>query len=84
MHPTRPRLDVRPLSGKGSIHKKTMCCPITGELMWDPVTTCDGHTYERSAIGDWLTRSNTSPKTGAVLPVTMVFPNLNMRISIAR
>ena len=29
-------------------------CPITGELMEDPVTTADGHAYERAAIAQWL------------------------------
>lgn len=45
-------------------------CPITTEIMEDPVHAADGHTYERAAIEDWLIASNknTSPKTGAVLP----------------
>ena len=29
-------------------------CPITGELMKDPVTEPEGHTYEREAIMKWL------------------------------
>ena len=30
-------------------------CPITGELMNDPVSEPDGgHTYERSAIEKWI------------------------------
>ena len=31
-------------------------CPITGEVMEDPVTTADGHAYERAAIAQWLLR----------------------------
>lgn len=44
-------------------------CPITHEIMADPVIAGDGHTYERAAIEDWLLVRNmdTSPKTGAVL-----------------
>ena len=29
-------------------------CSITLEVMTDPVSTADGHVYERSAIEDWL------------------------------
>jgi hypothetical protein len=42
-------------------------CPITLELMRDPVFALDGHTYERAAIEDWFAQSkdgkSTSPKT---------------------
>ena len=31
-----------------------LCCPITLELMLDPVQTILGQTYEREAIEDWL------------------------------
>ncbi|KAI5079636.1 hypothetical protein GOP47_0005115 [Adiantum capillus-veneris] len=41
---------------------------ITHSLMQDPVITADGHSYERSAIEDWLKSHDTSPKTGEVLP----------------
>ena len=29
-------------------------CPITSEIMTDPVSTEDGFTYERAAITEWL------------------------------
>ena len=39
-------------------------CPITSNLMVDPVVAADGHTYEREAIEEWLRRGhNTSPLT---------------------
>ena len=38
-------------------------CPITGEVMEDPVTTADGHAYERAAIAQWLQAHDTSPVT---------------------
>eukprot|EP00928_Gymnodinium_smaydae_P065086 TRINITY_DN48283_c0_g1_i1.p1 TRINITY_DN48283_c0_g1~~TRINITY_DN48283_c0_g1_i1.p1 ORF type:complete len:269 (+),score=68.52 TRINITY_DN48283_c0_g1_i1:42-809(+) len=43
-------------------------CPITGELLMDPVATADGHVYERAAIERWLTQHETSPSTGSRLP----------------
>ena len=33
---------------------QTFICPITGDIMKDPVIGSDGHTYERSAIEQWL------------------------------
>lgn len=41
------------------------CCPITSRLMREPVTTSDGHTYEREAIETWLESHNTSPMAGS-------------------
>ena len=44
-------------------------CPITQDVMKDPVMLCDGHSYERKAIVDWLQRSsNRSPLTNETLP----------------
>jgi serine/threonine protein kinase len=42
-------------------------CPITQDVMKDPVMLMDGHTYERKAIEDWLKRSVRSPLTNEVL-----------------
>lgn len=36
-------------------------CPITRELMTDPVVDPDGNSYERSAIENWLQEHSTSP-----------------------
>lgn len=33
---------------------QSLQCPITGEVMLDPVVTTDGHTYEREAIQRYL------------------------------
>ena len=42
-------------------------CPITGEIMEDPVMTADGHAYDRDAIAQWLQSHDTSPITNAQL-----------------
>jgi len=48
---------------------RAFMCPITHELMRDPVSTVDGHVYERSAIEAWfLLGHRKSPMTGAPLP----------------
>jgi hypothetical protein len=36
-------------------------CPITLEMMTDPVIDPDGNSYERSAIEDWVKTHSTSP-----------------------
>lgn len=42
---------------------KPFICPITHEIMNEPVIDPDGYTYERSAIEIWLGRGETSPIT---------------------
>jgi hypothetical protein len=50
--------------------------------MRDPVVTCDGHSFEREAIGSWLATNDTSPLTGAVLRSKVLVPNHALRTSI--
>eukprot|EP00802_Teleaulax_amphioxeia_P010435 Tamp_10463.p1 GENE.Tamp_10463~~Tamp_10463.p1 ORF type:complete len:446 (-),score=71.79 Tamp_10463:584-1921(-) len=57
-------------------------CPITGEVLLDPVLAADGHTYSRAAIAKWLEQHQTSPFTGAQLPTTQLLPNHAMRKAI--
>ena len=57
-------------------------CPITTELMADPVMTTDGFTYERAAIERWLAGSNLSPITGMPLASTRLVPNLTAQRGI--
>ncbi|EOD25208.1 hypothetical protein EMIHUDRAFT_206382, partial [Emiliania huxleyi CCMP1516] len=54
-------------------------CPITTEVMVDPVMAADGHSYERSAIERWLATKSTSPLTGEELEFTRLFPNHTLR-----
>ena len=54
-------------------------CPITTELMRDPVSTLDGLTYERIAIETWLATNDTSPLTGEQLASKMLIPNFLAR-----
>jgi hypothetical protein len=61
---------------------ESFVCPITQEVMTDPVCTVDGHTYERSAITEWLRVRRTSPKTNLVLPSIQLTPNHSLRSAI--
>ena len=42
-------------------------CPISSDLMVDPVMCADGHCYDRACIEAWLADHDTSPLTGAPL-----------------
>jgi len=57
--------------------------PVTFEVMQDPVSTVDGHTYERSAVEQWFAQGkDTSPLTNAVLGSTALTPNITLRNAI--
>ncbi len=46
-----------------NIIESTLMCPITQEIMKDPVQGSDGQTYDRDAIVRWLNQKQTSPLT---------------------
>lgn len=54
-------------------------CPITHEILRDPVIAADGHSYERRAITHWLEQNDTSPMTGAVLGSRELYDNQALR-----
>eukprot|EP00268_Persea_americana_P038728 TRINITY_DN3833_c0_g1_i1.p1 TRINITY_DN3833_c0_g1~~TRINITY_DN3833_c0_g1_i1.p1 ORF type:complete len:700 (-),score=125.22 TRINITY_DN3833_c0_g1_i1:409-2508(-) len=55
-------------------------CPISLELMTDPVIITTGQTYDRSSIQKWLKAGNLScPKTGEKLKSTELIPNLALQ-----
>jgi len=57
-------------------------CPISHDIMHDPVICADGHSYERVNIERWLTKHNTSPRTGLQLPDNGLIPNHALRNAI--
>ena len=65
-----------------SDHPNWFLCPITMELMTDPVILSSGQTYERSAITAHLRRNNKDPVTNAKLRNKNVTPNMALRHSI--
>jgi hypothetical protein len=54
-------------------------CPISMEVMTDPVIAMDGNTYERPAIEQWLRANDTSPLTNETLPNKTLIPNRSLR-----
>ncbi|KAJ0439417.1 putative adaptor protein Cbl domain superfamily [Helianthus annuus] len=58
-------------------------CPITREVMVDPVETASGHTFERAAIEKWLADgSNFCPLTMIPLDKSSLRPNKTLKQSI--
>lgn len=55
-------------------------CPISLELMRDPVTVSTGQTYDRSSIESWVATGNTTcPVTRAPLTDFTLIPNHTLR-----
>lgn len=57
-------------------------CPITQDIMQDPVVAADGHTYERVALEAWLINHNTSPMTNQPLPHKQLTPSHTLKSMI--
>jgi U-box domain len=53
-------------------------CPITYELLREPVVALDGHTYEKSAIEKWLKSNHTSPRSGEIMEDSII-SNTNLK-----
>ncbi|XP_021291731.1 U-box domain-containing protein 16 isoform X2 [Herrania umbratica] len=59
-------------------------CPISLELMRDPVVVASGQTYDRESINHWIESGhNTCPKTGQTLAHISLIPNCALRNLIA-
>jgi hypothetical protein len=56
-------------------------CPISREVMENPVLASDGHVYERSQIESWLQEHDTSPMTNIAMRPE-VAPVLSLRSEI--
>ncbi|XP_041663784.1 WD repeat, SAM and U-box domain-containing protein 1-like [Cheilinus undulatus] len=69
----------------GSEAPDEFLCPITRELMKDPVIAADGYSYERESIESWIRGKNkTSPMTNLPLQTSMLTPNRSLKMAITR
>jgi U-box domain len=57
-------------------------CPLTMEMMKDPLFSKYGHTFERSAILEWLSKENSCPVTRQPLFPSMLIPHHALRLKI--
>ena len=58
-------------------------CPLSKQLMRDPVIAFDGNTYERVDIEAYLKQNNKSPVTGEEAEHSIVIPNNAIKKQIA-
>lgn len=63
-----PSMDFRPLPD-------ALYCPITCDLMYEPVIDSDGNTFEKVAVVDWIRVNGNSPVTRNPMSVTDLRPN---------
>ncbi|KAK3579281.1 hypothetical protein CHS0354_033360 [Potamilus streckersoni] len=60
-------------------------CPITREIMHDPVMAADGYTYERAAIQSWIdSEKDRSPMTNSPLTSKELVPNRSLKMLIQK
>lgn len=59
-----------------------MYCPITYQLMRDPVMDPEGYTYEKDAIVNWLRSKSESPFTRNPLHIDQLIPNRALKSAI--
>ena len=57
-------------------------CPITRDLLKDPVCAPDGYTYERVDIEKWLSRQHNSPFTREPMSTRQLIPNRKLKEAI--
>ncbi|CAL9135345.1 unnamed protein product [Musa textilis] len=71
---------VAPLDLAGVTIPHHFRCPISLELMRDPVTVCTGQTYDRASIESWVATGNTTcPVTRTRLTDFTLIPNHTLR-----
>lgn len=74
----RNSLGTQPLEPLQSFY-----CPITGDVMVDPVETTSGQTFERSAIEKWFAEGHKQcPLTFITLDTSILRPNKTLKQSI--
>lgn len=55
-------------------------CPISHQIMREPVTVATGHTYDRDSISKWINSGHrTCPKSGWMLTHMALIPNYNLK-----
>ncbi|KAJ6418857.1 hypothetical protein OIU84_002101 [Salix udensis] len=80
----REYLEKRNFLGRQTLEPlHSFFCPITQDVMADPVETSSGKTYERSAIEKWFTEGQkVCPLTFTTLDTSVLRPNITLRRSI--
>ncbi|KAL8032395.1 hypothetical protein ABFX02_13G093200 [Erythranthe guttata] len=78
--PTKKGLITKEIADTFVTIPKDFCCPISLDLMHDPVIISTGQTYDRTSITRWMEDGHSNcPKTGQMLVHTKLVPNRALR-----
>ncbi|GJM88877.1 hypothetical protein PR202_ga05452 [Eleusine coracana subsp. coracana] len=78
-------VDLEEGGGEGDEPPPDFRCPISLELMRDPVVAASGQTYDRESIARWFgSGKSTCPKTGQALTSVELVPNKALKNLMAR
>jgi U-box domain len=72
-------MPARESSGGSSNVPRSFYCPLTLEVMVDPVIDAEGNTFERQALLHWLSYYGASPVSRQPLNANLVVPNFALR-----
>lgn len=61
---------------------KRYICPISLDIMSDPLVSRSGHRFERGAIEEWIGRTGTNPITRETMTLRDLFPDVTLREEI--
>ena len=76
---TMEMLVERMTSVMNKVQEESLICPISQEIMSDPVITSSGKTYERTSIQGWLDRGErTDPLTREIITTNLI-PNIVLK-----
>jgi len=68
---------------RGLVPHDSFLCPLTADVLRDPVICLDGYSYERSAIEAYFRSGRMrSPVTGKELPATTMVSNESLKAAI--
>jgi len=66
-----------------SKNKKTIpeefICPLSKNIMTEPVIIADGSVFERREIINWFKNNNTNPLTFNPIDTKIIIPNINLK-----
>ena len=77
--PEESKKELPPLSDSAI---QNLICPISMEIMRDPVTNRCGYTFEREAIIGWLKSKHTCPISRTPMCQAELIPNKSLKIAI--
>ena len=78
------RVSPPPVSQESEIaaYLEHFICPISLEIMEDPVITADGSSYERASIEVWFKKTDRDPLTNEIVASKALIPNKALKSAI--